>query len=249
MIKLQHITKTYNTGKPNQTIAINNVSLTIAPQDFVVIVGANGSGKSTLLNSISGLVACNQGQIFINNIDVTKLAQNKRSRYISNVFQNPLQGTAPNLSILENFRLAALRTSNKKLIIGTNKQFVLQVQHQIAQLDMALENKIHQPIGSLSGGQRQAISLLMSVFDSSKILLLDEPTAALDPKSAKNIMQLANKLIIENNLTAILVTHNLKDAFDYGNRIIKMNEGQIEKDINSLDKNKLLITDLFEWFV
>ncbi len=248
MIEMQHIHKTFNSGKANEVKALNNVSLTIDKKEFLVIVGSNGSGKTTLLNMIAGAETCSDGKILINDIDVTSLPEYKRSKWIARVFQNPLSGTAPDLSVIDNFRLAALRTQTKKLSIGINTQFKNKVKEKIALLKMGLENKIEQPMGTLSGGQRQALTLLMSVMDETKILLLDEPTAALDPRSANIILQTADWLIKEYQLTAILITHNLKEAHLYGNRLIQMSEGIILKDLNAEQKNNLLLNDLFGWF-
>jgi putative tryptophan/tyrosine transport system ATP-binding protein len=248
MIDIKNAHKTFNKGKPNQVDAVNGVSLHIASEDFVVIVGSNGSGKTTLLNLIAGSVLPTAGTISIDGNDVTKLPDYKRSRWIARVFQNPLSGTASDLSILDNFRLAAIRTQRKGLHVGINEQFKQQVKEKIASLGMGLENKLEQPIGTLSGGQRQALTLLMSVMDTCQVLLLDEPTAALDPRSAEIVMQTADKLIKEFKLTAILITHNLKDAYNYGNRIIQMGEGKVLKDIAGDKKNALKQGDLFDWF-
>lgn len=248
MIKLENISKTFNRGKANEVKAIEDLSLTISAQDYVVIVGANGSGKSTLLNLIAGSTLPGSGVIEIDNHPVTHLHDYQRSRWIARVFQNPLSGTAPDLSILDNFRLAALRTQSKGLRIGTNTAFKQQVQEKIALLDMGLEKKLMQPMGTLSGGQRQALTLLMSVMDECKILLLDEPTAALDPRSARLVMETADKLIADFKLTAILITHNLKDAHTHGNRLIHMAEGKVIKDFSSEKKLNLTQNDLFEWF-
>jgi putative tryptophan/tyrosine transport system ATP-binding protein len=248
LIKITNISKTFNKGEATATQALNNISITINAQDFVVIVGSNGSGKSTFLNSIAGSFICDEGSIFIDNNNVTNLYDYQRTKWLSRVFQNPLQGTAPALSILDNFRLAALRTQSKNVSIGISDKFVKKVKDTIAILGMGLENKIMQPIGGLSGGQRQALTLLMSVMDESKILLLDEPTAALDPKSAEIVMNTANKLINELNLTAIFVTHNLKEAISFGNRIVQMNQGNIIKDLNKVEKNNLNVNNIFEWF-
>ena len=248
MLIISHISKTFSKGKATAAKALNNISVTINKQDFLVIVGSNGSGKSTLLNSIAGSFLVDEGTVNIDGNDVTKLQDYKRAKWLSRVFQNPLQGTAPDLSIIDNFRLAALRTQKKTIKIGTSTDFIKKVKHSIASLEMGLENKINQPVGSLSGGQRQALTLLMSVMDNSKILLLDEPTAALDPKSAATVMLTANKMVQQLNLTAILVTHNLKEAITYGNRIIQMQEGKIIKDLNKAEKEKLSATDVFEWF-
>ncbi|TAH01381.1 MAG: ATP-binding cassette domain-containing protein [Sphingobacteriales bacterium] len=248
MIELQNLNKIYNAGLANQVNAIQNVNLTIQKKDFVVIVGANGSGKSTLLNLISGNVLPSSGKIFIDESDVTRLPDFKRSKAIARVFQNPFSGTAADLSILDNFRLAALRTQSKTLKIGVNQNFKNKVAKQVAQLGMGLEDKLDQQMGSLSGGQRQALTLLMAVMDDLKILLLDEPTAALDPRSAQVVMQLANQLTQQFKLCTILITHNLKEAFTQGNRIIQMTEGKIIKDLDINLKNKLTQNEIFNWF-
>src|ERR1700742_3379392 len=224
MIDLKNVHKTFHRGKANQVDAISGVDLHIDEKEFLVIVGSNGSGKTTLLNLIAGSVLPGSGSIYIDDNDVSKLQDYKRSKWIARVFQNPLSGTAPDLSILDNFRLAAIRTKSKGLSIGVNDQFKKSVKEKIAMLGMGLENKTEQPMGTLSGGQRQALTLLMSVMDSCKVLLLDEPTAALDPRSAKIVMETADKLINDYKLTSILITHNLKDAYTYGNRIILMGE-------------------------
>ncbi|GAC1305106.1 MAG: ATP-binding cassette domain-containing protein [Mucilaginibacter sp.] len=248
MISLQNIHKTFNPGKANQVNAVNGVSLAIKQGEFVVIVGANGSGKTTLLDMVAGSVFPTSGNILVDGEDVTKLPDYRRSQWIARVFQNPVSGTASDLSILDNFRLAAIRTKAKGLSIGINEDFKRQVKEKISTLGMGLENKIDQPMGTLSGGQRQALTLLMSVMDACKILLLDEPTAALDPRSADLVMRTADKLIKDYQLTAILITHNLKDAYNYGNRLILMGEGLIVKDINTANKAALKQNDLFDWF-
>jgi putative ABC transport system ATP-binding protein len=248
MIKLNNVTKIFNRGKANEVKAITGLSLEVNAQDYLVIVGANGSGKSTLLNLIAGSILPTEGEIQIDNHAVTHLRDYERSRWIARVFQNPLSGTAPDLSILDNFRLAAIRTQAKALTIGTSTAFKKQVQEKIAVLGMGLENKLEQPMGTLSGGQRQALTLLMSVMDECRILLLDEPTAALDPRSAALVMQTADELINRFKLTAILITHNLKDAHTHGNRLIYMAEGQISKSYGRENKLNLTQNDLFSWF-
>ena len=248
MIELKNVHKTFNRGKANQVDAINGVDLHVDEKEFLVIVGSNGSGKTTLLNLIAGSVLPSSGSIYIDDNNVTSLADYNRSKWIARVFQNPLSGTAPDLSILDNFRLAAIRTKTKGLSIGMDEQFKKQVKEKIATLGMGLESKIEQPMGTLSGGQRQALTLLMSVMDNCKLLLLDEPTAALDPRSAEVVMKTADKLVKDFGLTAILITHNLKDAFNYGNRIIQMAEGKVIKDMTSAQKSVLKQNDLFDWF-
>jgi len=248
MIDIKNIYKTFNKGKPNQVDAVNGIDLNINTGEFVVIIGSNGSGKTTLLNLISGSVLPTSGTVSIDGNDVTNMPDYRRSQWIARVFQNPLSGTASDLSILDNFRLAAIRTKSKSLSIGVNESFKKQVKEKIATLGMGLENKIDQPMGTLSGGQRQALTLLMSIMDNCQVLLLDEPTAALDPRSAEVIMKTADKLISDFKLTAILITHNLKDAYNYGTRIIQMGEGLILKDISTTQKTKLKQNDLFDWF-
>jgi putative tryptophan/tyrosine transport system ATP-binding protein len=248
MISLQKISKFFNKGKPTEVIALNDISLQINKGEFVVIVGANGSGKTTLLNIIEGSQMPTAGTIAINDQDVTSLPEYKRSRWVARVFQNPHNGTAPDLSILDNFRLASLRTQRKNLTIGINEAFKKKVQEKIADLGMGLENKIGQAMGNLSGGQRQALTLLMSAMDHTDILLLDEPTAALDPKSALVVMNLANKLNKELGITTLLITHNLKDALVYGNRLIHMREGSVVRDLKTEDKTGLLLPEIYQWF-
>ena len=248
MIDLNHIHKTFNQGQANQVNAVNGVDLHFGADEFVVIVGANGSGKSTLLDIVAGRVRPSSGSVHIDKMEVTKMPDYRRSQWIARVFQNPLSGTAPDLSIIDNFRLASIRTRPKGLSIGINETFKNQVRERISTLGMGLENKIEQPMGTLSGGQRQALTLLMSVMDSCKILLLDEPTAALDPKSAQIVMKTADDLIKHYRLTAILITHNLKDAFTYGSRLMLMGEGRVQKDLDSRQKSALKQSDLFDWF-
>src|ERR1700761_2811407 len=248
MISIADIHKVFNSGKPNQVNAVNGITLDIKDQEFLVIVGSNGSGKTTLLDMVAGSVLPTSGSISIGEDDVTRMRDYQRSKWIARVFQNPLSGTASELSILNNFRLAAIRTKRKGLSIGVTNAFRSDVSKQIATLGLGLENKLEQPIGTLSGGQRQALTLLMSVMDDCKILLLDEPSAALDPKSADVVMKTADQLIKDFKLTAILITHNLKDAYNYGTRVIQMGEGLILQDINTAGKTKLKQNDLFDWF-
>lgn len=248
MIELNHITKIFNRGQVNEVTALQDVSLQIADGEFLTLIGANGSGKTTLLNVISGAVAPSAGTVRINGEDITRLPEHRRSRWVARVFQNPLAGTAPDLSILDNFRLAALRTRPKRLVIGINERFKTEVREKIAGLGLGLENKLQQPIGSLSGGQRQALTLLMSVMDHTDILLLDEPTAALDPKSAETVMQTAERLIREYQLTTVLITHNLRDAHRHGKRLIQMAGGQVARDLDAAAKGRLKVEEMYGWF-
>ncbi len=248
MISLSGISKTFNKGNPNEISLLNNFNLEIKKNDFIIVVGSNGSGKSTLLNIIAGAIQIDRGSIFLNEKEISKIKDYKRSLWLARIFQNPLAGTAPDLTILENFRLASLRTKNKALTIGTGVKFKEKVRERIAVLNLGLENKLDQEMGSLSGGQRQALSLLMSIMDDTKLLLLDEPTAALDPRTSVLIMDLANKVIKEFNLTALLVTHQMKDVIGYGNRVIQMKEGQIIRDFRKEGEEQLILTDIYKWF-
>ena len=248
MIELQHVTKVFNRGKVNEVSALEDVTLSIADGEFAVLVGANGSGKTTLLNTIAGAILPSEGRVSINGREVTRLPEHKRSKWIARVFQNPLAGTAPELSILDNFRLASLRTGKKRLVIGINDRFRNTVRDKIAVLGLGLENKLQQPMGSLSGGQRQALTLLMSVMDHTDILLLDEPTAALDPKSAEVVMQTAEKIIADYRLTTMLITHNMRETLRFGNRIIHMAGGRVVRDVDAAAKRALKLEDMYGWF-
>jgi len=248
MIDLAHIHKQFNKGKASEVTALGDVSLRVGKGEFVTLIGSNGSGKTTLLNIIAGAETPTAGSVSFDGRNVTGLPEHRRSRWIARVFQNPLSGTAPELSILDNFRLASLRTGRRGLSIGVNEAFKQKVKTQVARLGMGLEKKIDLPMGALSGGQRQALTLLMSVMDHTEILLLDEPTAALDPRSARLIMETADQLIREHGLTTIFITHNLKDAHTYGSRLIQMAEGGVVRDLDAEAKGRLAVTDLFEWF-
>lgn len=248
MIEINNITKIYNQNSPNQVSALNDVSINIKKGEFLMIIGSNGSGKSTLVKMIAGTEKLNSGNITFNKIDITKKSDFKRSKLISRLFQDPLQGTSSELSILHNFRLAFLRTKSKNLIIGTGKDFRNFVKSKISILDMGLENNIDQAIGTLSGGQRQAITLLMAVLDNTELLLLDEPTAALDPLTSDFVMFLIDKIIRDLSLTAICVTHDLTYALKFGSRLIQMKNGKVLKDIQSNQKKELTNKEIYSWF-
>lgn len=248
MIQLTNISKTFNANTDAAIFALRDMHLTITQGEFLIVLGSNGSGKSTLLNAIAGSTTVSSGEIRIEGVNVTTLKDFERSKWIARIFQNPLQGTAPDLSIIDNFRLATLRTKRKGLKTGINNKFRAEVQDKISLLNMNLENKLDQPVGSLSGGQRQALTLCMAVMDEAKILLMDEPTAALDPKSSENLMQNAVKFISMFGFTTIFITHHLRDAHRFGNRIIQMQEGKIIRDLSAMEKQKLQLTDLYKWF-
>lgn len=248
MIKLSGIRKTFGKGSPNEIRILDNFNLEVMKGDFIVVVGSNGSGKTTLLNLIAGTVKPDSGSITFEGNDITGLKDFNRSKWIARIFQNPLAGTAPDLTVLENFRLASQRTKPKGLITGTGNKFRALVKEKISVLNLGLENKLEQSMGSLSGGQRQALSLLMAIMDDTKILLLDEPTAALDPKTSLLILELAKKVINEYGLTAIMVTHQISDVIEYGNRVIQMKEGRIIRDIHGKDRKLFTMNEVYEWF-
>ena len=248
MIELQHISKTFKRGEINEVLALQDINLTLDLGCFLVLIGANGSGKTTLLNSISGAVIPSTGKIFLKGQEVTNLPEHRRSKWIARIFQDPYSGTAPDLSILDNFRLAALRTQTKKLKIGITDSFRKKVQDHIAELGLGLEDKLQQPMGTLSGGQRQALTLLMGVMDDTDILLLDEPTAALDPYSAEVVLSTAKRIIQTHGLTTIMITHNLKEALAFGNRLIQMSQGKIVRDLQQAEKSQLQLEEMYTWF-
>lgn len=248
MIVLQHISCTFNPGTPQETPALRDVSLLIQPHDFCVVLGPNGSGKSTLLQVIAGSVKPEQGKVSFGSRDLTRVPEYRRSSRIGRLFQNPLAGTAPDLSILENFRLAALRTRIKWMIPGIGRAFRQCVADSIFRLGMGLESRLDQPMGQLSGGQRQALTLLMATFDDCEILLMDEPVAALDPRSSELVMNLAAQLISEKKISALLVTHRLHDALRYGNRVLFMKEGKLVYDYDDTARKKLDVVQLMNWF-
>lgn len=248
MIELDNLSKTFNPGEPNAVRALHEVSLSVRPEEFLILVGSNGSGKSTLLNCIAGSILPSRGTIRIDGRDVSRMPVYRRSAWVARVFQDPSSGSAANLSVLENFRLASLRTSKKTLRIGLDQSFTEKVRERVAALGMGLEQQLDQPMGTLSGGQRQALSLLMAVMDDIRILLLDEPTAALDPRSAEMVLNVADRLIRDYAVTAVMVTHNLKEAHRFGSRIVQMDNGRVLRDIPSAQKALLSLNDLYGWF-
>ena len=248
MIAIKQLTKKYNIGEENEVVALSALDLELKEGDFVMIVGSNGSGKSTLMNLLLGVTKPTSGKILVDGNDISGLAQHRRSKWISMVFQNPSNGTASELTILENFRLASLRTQVKGLKIGMDAKFREKVFELVSTLGMGLEKKLDQPMGSLSGGQRQALTLLMGVIDDTKILLMDEPTSALDPRSSEIIIKLAEKINLEKGITILFVTHSMKDALQYGNRLLMFHSGKIKKDIKADEKKRLTLSNLYDWF-
>lgn len=248
MLKINDICKTFNKGTVNEKVAISHLSLQLNDGDFVTVIGSNGAGKSTLLNAIAGSWLTDSGSIFIDDADITRMEEFRRAKYIGRVFQDPLMGTAPDMQIEENLALALRRGEKRHLSPGiTRKERELFFQ-LLKLLDLGLENRLASKAGLLSGGQRQALTLLMATLKKPKLLLLDEHTAALDPATADKVLQLTQKLISKDQITTLMITHNMQDAIDYGNRLIMMNEGEIILDISGEEKKKLTKNQLIERF-
>ncbi len=248
MIELKNIKKTFNPDTINEKVALNGVSLRIEDGEFVTVIGGNGAGKSTMLNAIAGSWPVDEGSIIIDDINVTGLSEHRRAKYLGRVFQDPMTGTAASMGIDENLALAARRGERRGLKWGITKKEREGYRAQLAQLGLGLEDRLTAKVGLLSGGQRQALTLLMATLKKPRILLLDEHTAALDPKTAKTVLQTTQKIVSENNLTTMMVTHNMRDAIHYGNRIIMMNEGRIILNIAGEEKKRLTINDLMNKF-
>lgn len=247
MIKFTNVSKSFTDDAGQVNALINNLNVEFKKGEFTMIIGANGSGKSTILNLIAGLTLPDNGSIIIDDIEVQKLKSYERSAFIARLFQNPLQGTVADLTVLENMRLAYLRNSSKGLKLGIDAAFKTKVKEAIAQLNLGLENKLAQKMGTLSGGQRQALTLVMATLCDAKVLLMDEPTAALDPKSANSLMENANKLISNSNISTIMVTHNMREAVNYGNRLLMLKEGKVMRDLNTIEKSSIDTNSLTNW--
>ena len=248
MLKLDNICKTFNPGTINEKKALQNLSLTLKPGDFVTVIGGNGAGKSTMLNAIAGVWPVDSGSIAIDGINVTGECEHKRAAYIGRVFQDPMLGTAPNMQIEENLALAMRRGRRRGLRWGVTKAEREQYRDRLKGLGLGLEDRMTAKVGLLSGGQRQALTLLMAALQQPKLLLLDEHTAALDPGTAKKVLELSDKIISENKLTALMITHNMSDAIRHGNRLIMMDRGRIVLDISGEEKSRLTKADLLERF-
>ncbi|MBU5250025.1 MULTISPECIES: ABC transporter ATP-binding protein [Lachnospiraceae] len=248
MLEIQNIHKTFNPGTINEKVALNGVNLNLNPGDFVTIIGGNGAGKSTTLNAIAGVWSVDEGKIIIDGVDITKLSEHKRALYLGRVFQDPMTGTAATMSIEENMAIAARRGERRGLGWGITKKERERYKEALKELDLGLEDRLSSKVGLLSGGQRQAITLLMASLKKPKLLLLDEHTAALDPKTAAKVLAISDKIIQEHQLTAMMVTHNMKDAIAHGNRLIMMHEGKIIYDVSGEEKKNLKVADLLAKF-
>ena len=248
MLEIKDVHKTFNPGTINEKKALNGLNLTLNDGDFVTVIGGNGAGKSTMLNMIAGVYPVDSGSIIIDGINVTKLPEHKRAKYIGRVFQDPMMGTAADMWIEENMALASRRGQIRGLKWAINNKEREQFKAMLSELDLGLEDRLSAKVGLLSGGQRQALTLLMAVMKKPKLLLLDEHTAALDPKTAAKVLELSNKFISEDHLTAMMITHNMKDAITYGNRLIMMNNGKIILDVSGEEKKKLTVEYLLDAF-
>ena len=248
MLELKHIHKYYNTGTVNEMCLFEDFNLTIRDHEFVSVVGSNGSGKTSLLNIICGSIPLDEGTIRIGNEDITKMAEYKRQRRIGRVYQNPAMGTCPSMTIAENMALADNKGKFFNLRPGKNKQRIDFYRESLRTLGLGLEDKMDVKVGVLSGGQRQAMSLLMSTMTPIEFLILDEHTAALDPKTAETIMELTDRIVREKNLTTIMVTHNLRYAVDYGNRLLMMHQGKAIMDKAGTEKEETRIDDILKKF-
>lgn len=248
MLEIQNVHKTFNLGTINEKVALNGVNLNLNPGDFVTIIGGNGAGKSTTLNAITGVWPIDEGKIIVDGVDLTRLSEHKRAVHLGRVFQDPMIGTASTMSIEENMAIAARRGEHRGLRWGISRKEREKYKEQLKELNLGLEERLSSKVGLLSGGQRQAITLLMAAMKKPKLLLLDEHTAALDPKTAAKVLEISDKIIEENQLTAMMVTHNMKDAIAHGNRLIMMHEGRVIYDVSGEEKKKLHVSDLLAKF-
>ena len=248
MLQVKNIFKTFNAGTINEKVALKGVDLHLKTGDFVTVIGGNGAGKSTLLNSVAGVFPVDEGQILIDGVDVTHLPEYKRAKFIGRVFQDPMMGTAATMQIEENLALAARRGKFRGLVPGITKAEREQYREELKILDLGLEDRMTAKVGLLSGGQRQALTLLMATLQKPKLLLLDEHTAALDPKTAAKVLDVTQRIVERDNLTTLMITHNMRDAIAYGNRLIMMYDGVVLLDVSGEEKKNLTVEQLLELF-
>lgn len=248
MLQIHNVTKVFNAGTVNEKVALNGLTFQLDPGDFCTVIGGNGAGKSTMLNAIAGVWPVDGGNIIIDGLNVTHLPEHKRAAFLGRVFQDPMTGTAATMGIDENLALAARRGHRRTLKWGVTKQEQKQYRELLAGLDLGLEDRLTSKVGLLSGGQRQAITLLMATLKQPKLLLLDEHTAALDPKTAAKVLSLTDKIVSEHKLTTLMITHNMRDAIAHGNRLIMMKDGKVILNIAGEEKKKLTVEELLEKF-
>lgn len=248
MLEIKNVTKIFNPGTVNEKLALDNFSLTLEDGDFVTVIGGNGAGKSTMMNAIAGVWPVDAGKIIIDGVDVTKLPEHKRAKYLGRVFQDPMTGTAATMGIEENLALAKRRGKGRFLRNGITRKEREEYRELLKILDLGLETRLTSKVGLLSGGQRQALTLLMATLQKPKLLLLDEHTAALDPKTAAKVLETTEFIVQIDQLTTLMITHNMRDAIAHGNRLIMLNEGRIILDIRGEEKKKLTVEDLLHKF-
>ena len=248
MLEIKNVYKTFNAGTVNEKRALKNLNLSVADGDFVTVIGGNGAGKSTMLNAITGAYTVDYGSISIDGVDVTRLPEHKRAKFIGRVFQDPMMGTAATMQIEENLAMAARRGKPRTLRVGITNAEREEYKKQLATLGLGLEDRMTAKVGLLSGGQRQALTLLMATLQKPKLLLLDEHTAALDPKTAAKVLETTQRIVEENKLTTIMITHNMRDAITYGNRLIMMYDGHVVVDVSGEEKKKLTVEQLLDLF-
>ena len=248
MLTIDNISKTFNKGTINEKLALDNLSITINDGDFITVIGGNGAGKSTMLNAICGTISVDEGSIVLDDKDITKLGEAKRAKYLGRVFQDPMMGTCADMSVEENLALAIRRGKKRSLKWGMPKKDREDFVSALEKLDLGLEERLSSKVGLLSGGQRQAITLLMATLNRPELLLLDEHTAALDPKTAEKVLKLTKQVVEDGNITTLMITHNMQDAINYGNRLIMMNAGKIIYDVSGEEKKNLTVKALLEKF-
>ena len=248
MLKITDLYMTFNRGTVNEKQALLGLNLTLEDGDFVTVIGGNGAGKSTLFNVICGVYTPDSGSIEIDGVDITDVPEYRRAKYFGRVFQDPMKGTAPDMEIAENLAIARRRGTRRKLVWGIRRGERDEYRALLAKLDLGLENRLSSKVGLLSGGQRQAVTLLMATLAEPELLLLDEHTAALDPKTAAKVLELTEKIVSESKLTTLMITHNMKDAIKYGNRLVMLHEGRVVVDVRGEEKKRLTVEDLLHLF-
>ena len=248
MLKLENVSISFNKGTVNERKALSDFSLHIKDGDFVTVIGSNGAGKSTLMNVICGTYPVDAGKIFLGGKNVTKLKEYQRAKYIGRLFQDPLKGTAPNMTIEENLGLAYGRGKKRTLAFGISKKDIALFREKLADLGLGLENRMKTPVGLLSGGQRQALTLMMATIVTPKLMLLDEHAAALAPKTAEKVMEITDKIVKENNITTLMITHNIQNALDFGNRTIVLSQGRLLIDIDGEQRKGMTTQDLMQMY-
>ena len=248
MLEIHDIRKTFHAGTVNEKIALDGVSLTLETGQFVTVIGGNGAGKSTMLNAVAGTLPIDSGSIILDGVDITHMPEYRRAKYLGRVFQDPMMGTAGDMWIEENLALAAMRGKRRGFRWGVKKEDREFFRQQLATLELGLEDRLTVKTRLLSGGQRQALTLLMAALEKPKLLLLDEHTAALDPRTAAKVLEISDRIVAENHLTTLMVTHNMRDAIAHGDRLIMMDGGRIVLDISGEEKKKLTVQDLLQRF-